>query len=52
MECTQAIAANSVIEQIEVVPLDTSRYAEGDYKLRVKFWNYEGKAEFTLVAGD
>ena len=46
------IAANSVIEQIEAVPLDASRYAAGDYKLRVKFWNYEGEAEFTLVAGD
>ena len=46
------IAANSVIEQIEAVPLDASRYAAGDYKLRVKFWNYEGEAEFTLIAGD
>ena len=46
------IAANSVIEQIEAVPLDASRYAAGNYKLRVKFWNYEGEAEFTLVAGD
>lgn len=46
------IAANSVIEQIEAVPLDASRYAAGDYKLRVKFWNYEGEAKFTLIAGD
>ncbi len=46
------VEANSVIEQIEVVPLDASRYAAGDYKLRVKFWNYEGEAEFTLIASD
>ena len=46
------VEANSVIEQIEAVRLDASRYAAGDYKLLVKFWNYEGEAEFALVAGD
>ena len=46
------VEANSIIEQIEAVRLDASRYAAGDYKLRVKFWNYEGEAEFTLVAGN
>ena len=46
------VEANSVIEQIEAVPLDASRYAPGDYKLRVKFWDYEGEAEFTLVAAN
>ena len=44
------VAAGEAIEQIEAVPLDASRYAPGDYKLRVKFWDYEGEAEFTLVA--
>ncbi len=46
------VEANSVIEQIEAVRLDASRYVPGDYKLRVKFWNYEGEAEFTLVTGN
>ena len=44
------VAPGDAIEQIEVVPLDARRYAPGDYKLRVKFWDYEGEAEFTLVA--
>ena len=44
------VAAGDAIEQIEAVPLEASRYAPGDYKLRVKFWDYEGEAEFTLVA--
>ena len=43
------VAARAVIEQIETVLLDADRYAPGDYKLRVKFWNYEGEAEFALV---
>ncbi|HCQ82412.1 MAG: hypothetical protein CML79_06720 [Rhodobiaceae bacterium] len=44
------IAADEAIEEIEVVPLDADRFVPGDYKLRVKFWNYDGEAEFSLLA--
>lgn len=44
-----AIADNDVLEEIRQVPLDTNRYRPGDYVVRVKFWNYEGDALFTLT---
>jgi len=44
-----AIAEQDVIEEIRQVPLDTQRFSAGDYALRVKFWNYEGEAAFTLI---
>ena len=44
-----AIAENDVIEEIRQVPLDSGRYRAGTYQLRIKFWNYEGQASFTLV---
>lgn len=44
-----SIAANNALEEIRQVPLDTARYQAGTYTLRVKFWNYEGQAEFKLV---
>lgn len=44
-----SVAANTALEEIRQVPLDTARYAAGNYTLRVKFWNYEGQAEFKLV---
>ncbi len=44
-----AIAEQDVIEEIRQVPLDTQRFSTGDYALRVKFWNYEGEAAFTLI---
>ena len=52
--CTQTIssselAANQVLEEIRQVPLDSNRYQAGTYNLRIKFWNYEGQASFTLV---
>ena len=46
---TQAALANKdVIEEIRQVPLDSKRYRPGNYILRIKFWNYEGEAAFTL----
>lgn len=44
-----ALAAGAVLEEIRQVPLATKRYEAGDYRLRVKFWNYEGEALFTLT---
>jgi hypothetical protein len=44
-----ALANQDVIEEIRQVPLDSKRYAPGDYVVRVKFWNYEGEASFTLT---
>lgn len=44
-----AVAENDTLEEIRQVPLATDRYSPGDYVLRVKFWNYEGQASFTLV---
>ena len=44
-----AITEQDVIEEIRQVPLDSKRYSAGDYALRVKFWNYEGEAAFTLI---
>lgn len=44
-----AIAENDTLEEIRQVPLDTARYSAGEYVLRIKFWNYEGQARFTLV---
>ena len=44
-----AIAEQDVIEEIRQVPLDSKRFSAGDYALRVKFWNYEGEAAFTLI---
>lgn len=44
-----AIAEQDVIEEIRQVPLDSNRYQPGKYVLRVKFWNYEGTASFTLT---
>lgn len=43
-----ALAENDTLEEIRQVPLDTDRYQAGDYVLRVKFWNYESEARFTL----
>ena len=44
-----ALAEGDVLEEIRQIPLDTNRYKAGDYRLRVKFWNYEGDASFTLT---
>ena len=44
-----AIAERDVVEEIRQVPLDTARYEPGAYKIQVKFWNYEGQAEFQLT---
>ncbi len=44
-----AINGQDVIEEIRQVPLDTTRYQAGDYSVRVKFWNYQGQASFTLI---
>ncbi|MDB2584736.1 hypothetical protein N9X91_00290 [Alphaproteobacteria bacterium] len=37
------------LEEIRQVPLDASRYQNGEYRLHVKFWNYSGEATFTLT---
>ena len=44
-----ALDAGAVLEEIRQVPLATKRYSAGDYRIRVKFWNYEGDALFTLT---
>lgn len=44
-----ALPGGDVLEEIRQVPLATGRYAPGKYRLRVKFWNYEGDALFTLT---
>lgn len=44
-----ALPGGDVLEQIRQVPLATKRYQPGDYRVRVKFWNYEGDAFFTLT---
>ncbi|MCH1542633.1 MAG: hypothetical protein L7U45_06245 [Alphaproteobacteria bacterium] len=44
-----ALAEQDVIEEVRQVPLDSKRYAAGNYVVRVKFWNYEGEAPFTLT---
>ena len=44
-----ALAENDTLQEVRQVPLDTKRYAAGDYVVRVKFWNYEGKAAFELT---
>lgn len=44
-----ALPSGEVLEQIRQVPLATKRYQPGDYRVRVKFWNYEGDASFTLT---
>jgi hypothetical protein len=44
-----ALPEGEVLEQIRQVPLATKRYQPGDYRVRVKFWNYEGDASFTLT---
>lgn len=44
-----AIAERDVVEEIRQVPLDTARYRPGAYKIQVKFWNYQGQAEFQLT---
>lgn len=43
------LPAGQVLEEIRQVPLATKRYRPGDYRVRVKFWNYEGDALFTLT---
>jgi hypothetical protein len=37
------------LEEIRQIPLDASRYQNGEYRLHVKFWNYSGEAAFTLT---
>ncbi len=44
-----ALAEQDVIEEIRQVPLDSQRYKQGKYVVRIKFWNYEGEAAFTLT---
>jgi len=44
-----AIAEREVVEEIRQVTLDTARYQPGAYKIQVKFWNYQGQAEFQLT---
>jgi hypothetical protein len=44
-----ALPKGDVLEEIRQIPLATNRYEAGDYRLRVKFWNYEGDAAFSLT---
>ncbi|MCH1487097.1 MAG: hypothetical protein L7V29_06130 [Alphaproteobacteria bacterium] len=44
-----ALAEQDVIEEIRQVPLESRRYKPGKYVVRIKFWNYEGEAAFTLT---
>ncbi|MDA8776591.1 hypothetical protein N9Y79_03530 [Alphaproteobacteria bacterium] len=44
-----ALAEQDVIEEIRQVPLDSRRYKPGKYVVRIRFWNYEGEAAFTLT---
>ncbi len=46
------LAAGATLQQIEQIPLDTARYRAGKYKVRVKFWNYEGSAALLLTSPD
>ena len=49
MRTRAALPGGEVLEQIRQVPLATKRYQPGEYRVRVKFWNYEGDASFTLT---
>lgn len=44
-----ALPPGEVLQEVRQVPLVSNRYSPGDYRIRVKFWNYEGDARFTLT---
>lgn len=53
-DCTENVTermlgAGEILEEIRQIPLDTARYAPGDYAVRVKFWNHQASASFELT---
>lgn len=43
------LASGEMLEEIRQIPLDTARYAPGEYRVRVKFWGHQAGASFQLT---
>ncbi len=47
---SDAIGAGEVVERIEQIALNATRYRAGDYVAHIEFWGYEAKGTFRLIA--